>query len=215
MRRVVRWLVTALGVSLMAAVASVALASAQGGGVAESGCVSAVTRYGNEVVCYGGADDAFTSLKQPLEYLEGRGASFAFVPAGDLPGGPSAGAPAEPRYRYVIWQPEGENPTYERIRKQTADGPEVGGNWQLLELPPVCDAEDVLYGWGLAPLIDSVTGEWDYDNSPDWTSAFQDFDYLSGNKVSCIVDVEPNNWANYDWYQLVPNDDGDYRFAWE
>lgn len=234
MNRVIRWLVTALSMALVAVGLMAALAPAQGGGVAESGCVSATTDHGNELACYGGANDPFTSLGETKDHLEGRATSlmagggtslFAFVPARPgvfidgvfVPAG-DAPAPAEPT-RYVYWYPEGGEPLYERIRKQAADGsmPDDSGNWRLLELPLVCDATDVLYGWGLAPAR-LGNGEWDWDSN--YSEAF-DVDYLNGAKgrVSCAVNVEPPNRPQYesqfDWYVLRPNDNGDYRFQWE
>ena len=113
MNRVIRWLVTALSMALVAVGLMAALAPAQGG-VAESGCVSATTDHGNEVVCYGGANDPFTSSEGAKDHLEARATSllqgratslFAFVsPSGVFIDGvfvPAGDAPAAEPTRYV------------------------------------------------------------------------------------------------------------------
>ena len=221
-------MVVALSAALMAVGLMATLAPAQRGGGAESGCVSAPTDYGSELACYGGADDSFTSLEGAKGHLEGRATSLGrgaslfafvpvFVPAGDAPVGDAPVREEQPRY--VYWYPEGGDPLYERIRKQGADRsmPDDSGNWRLLEVPLVCDATDVLYGWGLAPARLN-NGEWDWDSN--YTEAF-DVDYLNGAKgrVSCSINVEPPNRPQYesqfDWYALAPNNNGDYRFQWE
>ena len=46
----------------------------------EQGCVSATTRNGGQVVCYGSVEDDYHSLAAAKSYLEGEGASFEFVP---------------------------------------------------------------------------------------------------------------------------------------
>ena len=100
--------------------------------------------------------------------------------------------------------------------------PDDSGNWRLLELPLVCDATDILYGWGRAPET-LPSGEWDWDSPTSIPTEAFDIDYLNGAKgmVSCAVESEPVNlrqpydWSQHDWYALSPNDNGDYRFAWE
>lgn len=190
----------------------------------ESGCISATTDNGPEMICYGAPGDNYLYLSQAREALEASGATFAFVVpvcvAMPLRAWQSEEA-AEPSLLWMTSErraPGDPNPTGEVYRTPPGwspgdplpleyggaqPGDPVAGRWALVT-PQVADAcDDRLFGWG---------------RDGDWIDDLED--YLDGGRnphlsVGGAGSTPDAGTLGKRWQELVVNDDGYYRFPGE